>query len=79
MNLPEIIDAHVRGLPTELQREILAFIAGLEERHGLASPSPRLTTQAFIERFAGGLSDDFPDDIDDSDFARAVETRQDAV
>ena len=37
--------------------------------HIEAKGSPSLTTSAFIERFAGSLGDDFPDDIDDTDLA----------
>jgi hypothetical protein len=67
MNLPETIYTHVRGLPADLQRETLDFVGFLEVRYGLAPATPRLTMQAFIERFAGSLGDDFPDDIDDAD------------
>lgn len=70
MNLPDAIAAHVRALPVDLQREALDFIAYLEMRYHIeAKGSPRLTTSAFIERFAGSLGDDFPDDIDDTDLA----------
>ena len=72
MNLPEIIYTHVRALPADLQRETLDFIGFLEERYGLAPGAPRLTTQAFIEQFAGSLGDDFPDDIDDADLGQDV-------
>lgn len=70
MNLRDTIDAHVRALPPELQREVLMWIEGLEQRRGLVAPPPGgLTTEAFIERLAGSISDDFPDDIDDLDVA----------
>ncbi len=68
MNLPDAIDAHVRALPVDLQREALDFIAYLEKRYHIeVMDAPRLTTSAFIERFAGCLGDDFPDEIDDAD------------
>jgi hypothetical protein len=72
MNMPETIYAHVRTLPADLQRETLDFIGFLEERYGLAPTRPRLTTQAFIARFAGILGDDFPDDIDESGLGQDV-------
>jgi len=74
MNLPDAIDAHVRVLPAHLQREALDFVAYLGKRYHIeAMDAPRLTTSAFmttsafIERFAGCLNDDFPDEIDDAD------------
>ena len=70
MNLRDTIDAHVRALPPELQREVLMWIESLEQRRGLVTPPPAgLTTEAFIERLPGSISDDFPDDIDDLDVA----------
>lgn len=70
MNLPDTIYAHARALPADLQREALDFIAYLEQRYHIASAIPgRLTTEAFIERFAGSMGDDFPDDIDDAGLA----------
>ena len=72
MNLPETIYSHVRALPADLQRETLDFVGYLENRYGLAPPTPCLSTQAFIERFAGILGDDFPDDIDESDLGQDV-------
>ena len=68
MNLPDAIDAHVRVLPAHLQREALDFVAYLGKRYQIeAKDAPHLTTSAFIERFAGCLGDDFPDEIDDAD------------
>jgi hypothetical protein len=70
MNLPDTIDAHVRALPVNLQRETLDFIAYLAQRYGLPSTPPdRMSTEAFIARFSGSLGADFPDDIDDTDLA----------
>jgi hypothetical protein len=71
MTLAEVIQAHARALPPALQREALDFIAWLEARYGISAPAaagPSLSsTEDFIARHAGALSDDFPDDIDDSD------------
>jgi len=70
MNLSDTIYAHARALPIDLQRETLDFIAYLEQRyHLVAAPPSRLTTEAFIARFAGSVDDDFPDDIDDTGLA----------
>lgn len=67
MNLPETIFAHARALPADLQRETLDFIAYLEQRYGLVPPaSERLSTEAFIQRFAGCLGEDFPDCVGQS-------------
>jgi hypothetical protein len=70
MNLAETIYSHVSALPTDLQRETLDFIGFLEARYGLAPAAPRLTTQGFIDRFAGSLGEDFPDDVDAADLGR---------
>ena len=70
MNLPETIYAHAQALPADLQRETLDFISYLEQRYRITSPIPsRLSTEAFIERFAGSVGNDFPDDINDADLA----------
>lgn len=70
MNLPDTIHAHARALPADLQREALDFIAWLEMRYHIQpADSNALTTEAFIERFAGSIGDDFPDEIDDSRLA----------
>lgn len=70
MNLPETIYAHARALPTDLQRETLDFIAWLEKRYDIQPPDTGgLATEAFIQRFAGSIGDDFPDDIGDSGLA----------
>lgn len=70
MNLPETIYAHARALPTDLQRETLDFIAWLERRYAVQRPaSGGMATDAFIQRFAGSIGDDFPDDIGDSGLA----------
>ncbi len=72
MNLVETIYTHVSALPADLQRETLDFIGFLEARYGLAPASQGLTTQGFIERFAGSLGDDFPDDVDGADLGQDV-------
>ena len=70
MNLSENIYAHAQALPIDLQRETLDFIAYLEQRYRITSKqTPRITTQAFLARFAGCLSDDFPNEIGDADLA----------
>ena len=70
MNLSDTICAHARALPADLQREALDFIAYLEQRYQIApAASGRLTTEAFITRFAGSVDDDFPNDIDDTGLA----------
>ena len=70
MNLPDTIDAHVRALPVNLQRETLDFIAYLAQRYGISPIPPEpMATEAFITRFAGSLGGDFPDDIDDAGLA----------
>ena len=70
MNLPDTIYAHARALPVDLQREALDFIAWLEQRYGIRPPAGgALSTDVFIQRFAGSLGDDFPDDIGELDAA----------
>ncbi len=64
MNLAHTIYAHAQALPDHLQREALDFITYLEQRHKVQPRSTApLTTAQFVERFAGSLGDDFPDDI----------------
>jgi hypothetical protein len=70
MNLPETIYANARALPVDLQRQALDFIAHLEQCYAIAPNTPgRLTTEGFIERVAGSLTDDYPDDIGDARLA----------
>lgn len=70
MNLPDKIYAHARALPADLQREALDFIAWLEKRYDIQPPVVGgVTTEAFIQGFAGSIGDDFPDDIGDSQWA----------
>jgi len=72
MNLAETIYTHVSALPPDLQRETFDFISFLEARYGLAPAAPRLTTQSFIDRFAGSLGEDFPNDVDAADLGRDI-------
>ncbi len=71
MNLSEIIFDHAKRLPPPLQQEALDFISWLERRHGVRLPKPARTvsqrTEVFLEKMAGCLGEDFPDDIDDAD------------
>ncbi|WP_141055839.1 DUF2281 domain-containing protein [Tepidiphilus succinatimandens] len=71
MNLSEIIFDHAKRLPPPLQQEALDFISWLERRHGVRLPKPPRTvsqrTEVFLEKMAGCLGEDFPDDIDDAD------------
>lgn len=69
MNLSETIYRHSLNLPDSAAREALDFIEFLEQRY---APSPndaerQNDTEAFLAALAGGLSDDFPDDISDED------------
>lgn len=78
MNLPDTIYAHARALPADLQREALDFIAWLEKRYDIRPPAAGgMSTDVFIERFAGSFGDDFPDDIDDTD--EAVDSPREAL
>lgn len=71
MNLPDTIYAHARALPADLQRETLDFIAYLEHRYHITPPGVgELTTEAFIQRFAGSVGSDFPDDIDGAELSK---------
>lgn len=57
------------GYPTS--RDAGFHCLALETRYGIASPDlptfPLSETEAFLQRHADALSEDFPDDIDDSD------------
>lgn len=69
MNLAETIYQHSLNLPETAAREALDFIEFLEQRY---VPIPVNTkkqsdTEAFLSAIAGGLSDDFPDDITNED------------
>lgn len=78
MNLLDTIYAHARTLPADLQREALDFIAWLEKRYDIRPPAAGgLSTDVFIQCFAGCLGDDFPDDIDETE--GAVDTPREAL
>lgn len=70
MNLSEMIYSHAQALPEDLQREALDFIEYLEQRRG-RRVTP-MTTEAFLERFAGCLGGDFPDDVGEEDWGTDV-------
>lgn len=69
MNLAESIYQHSLNLSETAAREALDFIEFLEQRYALkpADTNQRNDTEAFLASIAGGLSDDFPDDINDDD------------
>jgi hypothetical protein len=69
MNLAETIYQHSLNLPDVAAREALDFIELLEQRY-ISVPTntkQQNDTEAFLSAIAGGLSDDFPDDISDDD------------
>ena len=70
MSLAEVIYEHSRRLPEQAAREALSYIEFLEHRYGFALPgtADAEDTERFLAAVAGGLSDDFPDDITDEDF-----------
>ncbi|MBT9100089.1 DUF2281 domain-containing protein [Methylovulum psychrotolerans] len=79
MNLAETIYQHSLKLPETAAREALDFIELLEQRY---APEPADTkqqgdTEAFLAAIAGGLSDDFPDDINNGDLG--VDAQREAV
>lgn len=65
MNLAETIYRHSLNLPETAAREALDFIEFLEQRYSAAQPpiSQKNDTEAFLAALVGGLSEDFPDDI----------------
>lgn len=70
MNLAETIYQHSLNLPETAAREALDFIEFLEQRY---APVPENDTEAFLTAIAGGLSEDFPDDINDDDLGGDVQ------
>ena len=52
-------------MPEFAAREALDFIEFLEQRYN--SKKTQNDTEAFLTAIAGGLSEDFPDDINDDD------------
>ena len=69
MNLAETIYKHSLNLPETAAREALDFIEFLEQRYSTAQPliKQQNDTEAFLAALAGGLSEDFPDEISDAD------------
>jgi len=69
MNLAETIYKHSLNLPESDAREALDFIEFLEQRYAMDRPQTeqKNDTEAFLAALAGGLSEDFPDDIGDAD------------
>lgn len=69
MNIAQTLQTHILALPTHMQAEVLDFVEYLEQKHGvgLAAKNNDLQTEAFLQRVAYSLSDDFPDDIDSTD------------
>ncbi len=75
MTFAEMIYQHSLNLPESAAREALDFIEFLEMRYAKNDATVEQNTQGtgdsrtemFLAALAGGLSDDFPDDIDDSD------------
>lgn len=75
MNLAETIYQHSLNLPETAAREALDFIEFLEQRYALilANTKQKNDTEAFLTAIAGGLSKDFPDDINDDDLSVDVQ------
>jgi hypothetical protein len=70
MNLAETIYQHSLNLPEPAAREVLDFIECLEQRYvtNKRTVQQQSRTELFLAALAAGsLSEDFPDDIDDSD------------
>ena len=66
MTLAETIYQHSLNLPEPAAREVLDFIECLEQRYA-KKMTPVDPWEKQVRSLAGTLSDDFPDDIDDSD------------
>lgn len=75
MNLAETIYQHSLNLPETAAREALDFIEFLEQRYASvpANIKQQNDTEAFLAAIAGGLSEDFPDDISDADLGVDVQ------
>jgi hypothetical protein len=69
MNLAESIYQHSLNLPEPAAREVLDFIEFLEQKEAKKKSHTKAhdDTAQFLAALSGGLSEDFPDDIDDSD------------
>lgn len=79
MTLAETIYQHSLKLPEAAAREALDFIEFLEQRYAGAATSAKRSddTETFLAALAGGLSDDFPDDISDTDLG--VDAQREAL
>lgn len=75
MNIAETIYQHSLNLPEVAAREALGFIEHLEQRYKSApiNTIQQNDTETFLSAIAGGLSDDFPDDISDEDLGVDVQ------
>ena len=69
MNLAETIYQHSLNLSETAAQEALDFIEFLEQRYPSGHPLAKQPndTEAFLAALAGGLSEDFPDDISNAD------------
>ncbi|MFI3223539.1 MAG: DUF2281 domain-containing protein [Methylococcaceae bacterium] len=65
MSLAETIYQRSLNLPEFAAREALDFIEFLEQRYN--AKKNQNDTEAFLAAIEGGLSEDFPDDINDDD------------
>ncbi len=65
MNLAYTIYQRSLNLSESNARQVLNFIEFLEQRY--PSNKSNVDTEAFLASIAGGLSDDFPGDINDDD------------
>ena len=73
MSLSDAIYKHSLNLPEAVAKEALDFIVFLEQRYGIkTTPIVSSDTEAFLQAVAGGLSEDFPDDISDDDLGNDV-------
>ena len=71
MTLAETIYRHSLNLPEPIAKEALDFIVFLEQRYGIGQKAEASNdTEAFLAAVAGGLSEDFPDDITEVDLGR---------
>ena len=73
MSLSDTIYQHSLNLPEAVAKEALDLIVFLEQRYGIkTTPTVSSDTEAFFQAVAGGLSEDFPDDISDNDLGNDV-------
>jgi hypothetical protein len=73
MSLSDTIYKHSLNLPEAVAKEALDFIVFLEQRYGIkTTPKVSSDTEAFLQAVADGLSEDFPDDINDDDLGNDV-------